>query len=286
MAESEFSYSDGSWRVTEAMKEAYHENGYIIVRNMFNNGEVAKVRAALEDPNGVQQFSFSRSDGKSRDLRFVLWNHPGRDVTGVMARTQRVAGTAEELLGGDEVYHYHTKLIMKDAKTGGNFLWHQDYGYWYKNGCLYPDLLSVFIPMDEAGRHNGCLQVLKGSHRLGRIDHREVGEQLEADPERVAEASKSLQHVYVELKAGDALFFNCNLLHTSAANNSDRRRWVFIVAFNKRSNNPYKDHHHPRYTPLHKVPDAALMECREVDDLADKWFMRNDEDHSVPRNLH
>ena len=32
-----------------------------------------------------------------------------------------------ELLDG-EVYHYHSKLVMKDAKTGGSHLWHQDYG--------------------------------------------------------------------------------------------------------------------------------------------------------------
>jgi len=33
-----------------------------------------------------------------------------------------------QLLGG-EVYHYHTKLIMKEAHTGGSFVWHQDYGF-------------------------------------------------------------------------------------------------------------------------------------------------------------
>jgi hypothetical protein len=33
-----------------------------------------------------------------------------------------------QLLKG-EVYHYHTKLMMKEARTGGKHLWHQDYGY-------------------------------------------------------------------------------------------------------------------------------------------------------------
>ena len=32
-----------------------------------------------------------------------------------------------QLLGG-EVYHYHTKLMMKQPRTGGCHLWHQDYG--------------------------------------------------------------------------------------------------------------------------------------------------------------
>ena len=32
-----------------------------------------------------------------------------------------------QLLEG-EVYHYHTKLMMKEPHTGGSFVWHQDYG--------------------------------------------------------------------------------------------------------------------------------------------------------------
>lgn len=42
-----------------------------------------------------------------------------------------------QLLGG-EVYHYHSKLTMKNAKGGGKFIWHQDYGY---------DLLHAAIPL-------------------------------------------------------------------------------------------------------------------------------------------
>ena len=36
----------------------------------------------------------------------------------------------QTLLGGHEIYHYHSKLMMKEAKTGGAHVWHQDYGYW------------------------------------------------------------------------------------------------------------------------------------------------------------
>ena len=28
----------------------------------------------------------------------------------------------------EEVYHFHTKLMMKEARFGGKHLWHQDYG--------------------------------------------------------------------------------------------------------------------------------------------------------------
>ena len=43
-----------------------------------------------------------------------------------------------ELLLCDEVYHYHHKMVLKEPKVGGAWAWHQDYGYWYDNGCLFP----------------------------------------------------------------------------------------------------------------------------------------------------
>ena len=51
-------------------------------------------------------------------------------MVGVAARSRKVVNTLEQLLGGQELYHYHSKLMMKEARTGGAHLWHQDYGYW------------------------------------------------------------------------------------------------------------------------------------------------------------
>ena len=57
--------------------------------------------------------------------------------------------------------------MMKEARTGGQHVWHQDYGYWYENGSLYSDMGSVFLALDPCTTENGCLQVLAGSHRQG-----------------------------------------------------------------------------------------------------------------------
>ena len=62
--------------------------------------------------------------------QLCIWNSPGDDVVGVAARSRKVVNTLEQLLGGQELYHYHSKLMMKEPRTGGAHLWHQDYGYW------------------------------------------------------------------------------------------------------------------------------------------------------------
>src|SRR5450755_3716755 len=50
-----------------------------------------------------------------------------------------------------------------------------------------------FIAVDRATKENGCLQVLKGSHLAGRVDHVLTGEQAGADPERVNELARRLE---------------------------------------------------------------------------------------------
>ena len=45
-------------------------------------------------------------------MRLSLWNHPTDTVYGMVARRESIIGFAEKLLGG-EVYHYHSKMIMR-----------------------------------------------------------------------------------------------------------------------------------------------------------------------------
>ena len=132
--------------------------------------------------------------------------------------------------------------------------------------------------MDPATRENGCLQVLEGSHLCGRVDHVLTGDQAGADPERVAEIAKRLPLVHVEMEPGDALFFHPNLLHRSDQNRSEHPRWSLICCYNARRNDPYREARHPRYTPLAKVEDAAILEAasKRFADAGDVgWLDRN-----------
>ncbi len=77
------------------------------------------------------------------------WNRAGDSVYGLArARAGAWSTPSAPLLGGP-VYHYQSKLTAKEPEVGGAWEWHQDYGYWYYNGCLRPDLLSVMIALDK-----------------------------------------------------------------------------------------------------------------------------------------
>jgi hypothetical protein len=261
----------------------YEQNGFYVAKSMFDTREIDVLRRAAKEDRELDQHSFGRGDGEGGVVRLSLWNHPGDTIYGMFARCESIVNSAENLLGG-EVYHYHSKMIMKDAKVGGAWAWHQDYGYWYQNGVLFPDLTSAFIAVDPATRENGCMQVLSASHRMGRIDHVLTGDQAGADMERVREAEKRLDLVYVEMDPGDVLFFHANLLHRSDQNRSENPRWAMICCYNSAANNPYKESHHPRYTPLHKVPDSAILEAgmrRFSDSQSNVAWLDEKEDQSA-----
>ena len=263
--------------------KTYEADGFVVARGMFSGDEIVLLRRAAKEDRQLDQHSFGKGDGEGGTVRLSLWNHPGDTIYGMFARCESIVNSAEKILGG-EVYHYHSKMIMKDAKVGGAWAWHQDYGYWYQNGVLFPLLTSAFIAVDPATRQNGCMQVLKASHLLGRVDHVLTGEQAGADMERVREAEKVLERVYVEMDPGDVLFFHANLLHRSDQNNSDQPRWAMICCYNAARNNPYKEHHHPRYTPLSKVPDSAILAAgmrRFSEATSDVAWMKTEDDKSA-----
>ena len=255
----EFTKTSEDFYISKDVRKSFDSNGFIIVRNLFSVKEIESVKNFVETDENIKKHAYGRSDGNNKISKMCLWNYAGDDLTGILTRSQKVSGTMQALLGGDEIYHYHSKLMMKEAKTGGSFVWHQDYGYWYDNGLLLPEMGSVFMPIDPCKKENGCLQVLQGSHKMGRINHGLTGEQAGVDPERLSWAKKYFPLIYVELNPGDVLFFHCNLLHSSAPNESEMRRWVLISSFNKKLNNPMKEHFCPSYHPLNILPNSAIL---------------------------
>jgi len=238
---------------------SFQEDGYFIAERLFDDEEMELLRKIARTDDELSREAASRRDGQGGTIKLTVHNELKDDIYAAFVRCRRIVDTMELLLGG-EVYHYHHKMILKEPLTGGAWEWHQDYGYWYNNGCLYPLLASCMVAVDRATRENGCLQVLKGSHQLGRIEHGKVGDQTGADPERVQAALERLERVHCELDIGSAIFFHCNLLHASAQNHSTHPRWAFICCYNAARNNPYKESRHPRYSYLEKWPDSRIKE--------------------------
>jgi hypothetical protein len=261
---------------TPEQRAAYERDGFVLIRSLIDTEEIGLLRGAIETDPQLHASLYDRNDSSGKATRMATWNHPGDSVYGLAARSHRVVDTMEEMLGG-EVYHYHSKLTAKEPRDGGAWEWHQDYGYWYHNGCVFPYMASVMVALDKTTRENGCLQVIRGSHHAGRVEHGVLpGQQVGADPRRVEEMLKNLELVYAEMEPGDGLFFHANVMHRSDQNRSENRRWTVLFCYNAARNNPYLEHHHPQYTPLHKVDDDAIKSAGiKHADGSDDYFRKN-----------
>ncbi len=247
----------GYFTVTPELQQRFQQDGYVLARQLFKEPEIQALNRYARIDQQVTARATSRSDAQGGTTTLSLSNDLEDNLYAAVVRSPRVAQSMAAFLG-DEVYHYHHKMMLKEPFVGGAWEWHQDYGYWYDFGCLYPHMGSCFIAVDRATRENGCLQVIPGSHHVGRMNHMKIGGQTGADPERVAAVIDRLPIEHVEMQPGDGLFFHGNLLHRSDQNTSPHPRWSLICCYNTKANDPYKTSRHPNYSPLDLIDDAQF----------------------------
>jgi len=271
-----------SFALTSSEIDAYHRDGYLLIKQFCSKPEVDKLyNTALED-DAMRKNALDLNDQTGKKTKLSLWFTPGNDVFGYLTRSEKMVNGVAALLDSDApVCHFHSKLMQKEPRVGGAWEWHQDYGYWYKNQFLFPDqLISVMVALTPANQENGCLQVIKGSHKMGRVNHGFAGEQVGADMVMVNNALQTMELVYCELEAGDALFFHPNLLHRSEANLSEHPRWSIISCYCSQSNLAYNESSQSWKVPVNIVPDEALLQW-DAASLSEADFLKKENDPAL-----
>lgn len=140
-----------------------------------------------------------------------------------------------ELLIGPEIYCnavQHTRIKPRERDIPEDMLnnliattnWHQDLG------VLDPEaddteIISVWVAMTDVNENNGCLVIIPGSHKQKLVQH--------CQPVHIPDDKLLLgESLPVVMKAGDALFFQKTLMHSSKQNTSDSIRWSFDLRYN------------------------------------------------------
>ena len=262
--------------------KTYHRDGYLLVKNFCSREEINTLYATAIGDDAMLNNALDLNDQSGKKTKLSLWFTPGNDVFGYLTRSEKMVRSTAQLLDSDApVCHFHSKLMQKEPRVGGAWEWHQDYGYWYKNQFMFPDqLISVMIALTEANKENGCLQIISGSHKLGRVNHGFAGEQVGADMVMVNHALKTMELIYCEIEPGDALFFHSNLLHRSEANLSEHPRWSLISCYSSQSNLAYNETSTSWKTPVDIVPDEAILQW-EAESLSNADFLKKENDPAL-----
>lgn len=105
--------------------------------------------------------------------------------------------------------------------------WHQDQAV-YADDITDINMLTVWLPLTDADKDMGCLQVVPGSHKedlslhCANQDQRKIG---------IPEMMLGQVRHYVETKVGDVHFHHQRLQHGSLRNLSNRLRFSFDLRY-------------------------------------------------------
>ena len=268
-------------KFTESDLESYERDGFIIVRRFFDAKELASLLEAYRADPSIRGSLYGMLDDDGAPHPICIWTDLADDVIGMIPRMARMVDGTESLLG-EPCYHWHSKLTVKPPGCKARIDWHQDYTSWYDDGLLFPNLLTVGVAIEPATRANGCLQLVPGSHRIGRLSfERSGGLQL-----RIERATDLLGIVHCELNTGDAVFFHANTLHGSASNESDKSRLMLFSSYNAKSNEPIPNAQgvnedgafmgisadERKYKPIDKLPDDVLSKQKYLSAFGQTQF--------------
>jgi hypothetical protein len=243
-------------RLSEAERRAYAEDGFFIRRRVFAEPELRELRAAAERADVTARRATRSSDAPERVYRFdgnryldalnvtIQFEHdpdtqtlrvlePFHILDGrfdALIDDPRLVEPACELVGCDEIALFTSKLNLKRPREGSRFRWHQDSPYWF-HACDHLDQLpNVMLALDDASEENGCLRVIRGSHKRGMLagleGEGELGP-LFTDP-RQFDVS---QQVAAVMPAGSLFFFSPHTVHGSEPNRSEAARRALIYTY-------------------------------------------------------
>ncbi|NEO60665.1 MAG: phytanoyl-CoA dioxygenase family protein [Moorea sp. SIO4G2] len=246
-------------RLTQEQLTQYHEDGYVIVRGLFDSEEVSLIREVCDNDPNLANSLRTVINQKGEPWHAAVWNGLNDSLVSVVTRLTRIVDTAELILG-EECYHWHSKIVQKLPYDDTVINWHQGYTYWYGDGCLFPNIVTCTVAITENTKAHGCLQVIKKSHLMGRIKPVLRGNGDVCDPKRMEKVIERLEVVDCEMAPGDAVFFHANTIHGSQGNHTDDTRILMHCHYNAVSNQPVEEKgqkSHP-YILLDKLPDSAI----------------------------
>jgi ectoine hydroxylase-related dioxygenase (phytanoyl-CoA dioxygenase family) len=128
--------------------------------------------------------------------------------------------------GSDRLSIFSDKLNVK-RPGGAPFPWHQEGPYWAYGAKNLESIVTALICIDEGTLENGCLWLIKGSHKHGALkglEDRGVLGALYTDVDQI-----DGEYFPVALPAGSVLWFHHQAVHGSQTNrsHSDRRALLF-----------------------------------------------------------
>ncbi|MCA8997206.1 MAG: phytanoyl-CoA dioxygenase family protein [Planctomycetaceae bacterium] len=241
--------ASGRDSLTDQEVQQFHQQGYLILRGLGDEDlrrrmlhvtleglhrsiEPLEFEADVHYPGAPESRSVAGGQtvrrlkqAFSRDIVFLEW-----------IQSPAILNRLKQLLGPQVLcpLAHHNCIMTKEPRFSSDTGWHQDIRYW---SFEQPELISVWLALGKENLHNGCLQVIPGSHRVQYDrDCFDDAKFFRADLDK--NAPVLAQRRAVELEPGDVLFFHCKTLHAATRNYSEDTKYSVVFTFRSSDNPP------------------------------------------------
>lgn len=232
--------------VDRSALEQFENDGFMVIRQLLDRAEVDALLAEA-DQLAARLAAQAREEAVlepgSGSVRSVFAVHRLSERFGRLAASAELVALARFVLD-DEVYVHQSRINYKPAFHGRPFYWHSDFETWHsEDGMPAMCAFSVSVGLTQNSAQNGPLMLVPGSHRLfvgcagetpdehyrESLRRQQVGTPSDADLQGLIEAGGI---VVPEIGPGDALVFDCNVMHGSNSNLSHLPRTNAFLVYN------------------------------------------------------
>lgn len=205
--------------LTDVQIARYHADGYVIPDYRLPVATLAAIRADHDRLIAAHpEFCDYCPNVLAYDLAFL--NH---------ARIPEIVDMVEQVLGPDFAL-WNSSFFAKPAVNGRETPWHQDSEYWPIRPIA---TCTVWIAIDDATSENGCLRVVRCSHKERALrQHRtNASPNLTLNQELPLSEIDDDRVVDLVMEAGQMSLHDVFLVHGSEANRSDKPRRGMTLRF-------------------------------------------------------
>jgi len=231
--------------LTQAQRESYFENGYLLVERAIPMDWIERIRAVTSEmversrKQKVSDAIFDLEPGHTeekprlRRLSSPVEHHP---LYWEFLLKSPLGDIAADLVGPDVRFH-HQKLNFKWAEGGEEVKWHQDIQFFPHTNY---SVMTMGVYLYDCGMDQGPLGVMPGSHNGPLYDQynkkREwVGCLSDADAATLDLGKAE----YLTGPAGSITVHNCRTVHGSKPNLSDIGRPLLLQTLSSADAFPY-----------------------------------------------
>lgn len=192
-----------------SLKKSFVENGFIVLNNL-----------SLPFMDKLYSLSLNYIKQKEQTFQYSLMEHSYEEN---LILHQKLIELLHPLFNSifDHYLCYSGSLLIKPSLSGNEMDLHQD---WTFTDELKFTPCTVWIPLQNTNKHNGCLFFLPGSHRIFSNFRSHDYETARIPKDLFENKVKN-----IEVKKGDIVVFNPSCFHGSFANNSEQVRVAISI---------------------------------------------------------